>query len=46
VRDIVSHVIGSMDEAVTLEVDTVTRLGDDVKIVATPRRTDPQAGDR
>lgn len=38
--------IGSMDEAVTLEVDTVTRLGDDVKIVATPRRTDPQAGDR
>ena len=28
--------IGSISEAVTLDVDTVTRLGDDVKIVARP----------
>lgn len=28
--------IGSIGEAVTLDVDTVTRLGDDVKIVARP----------
>jgi diaminohydroxyphosphoribosylaminopyrimidine deaminase/5-amino-6-(5-phosphoribosylamino)uracil reductase len=28
--------IGSINEAVTLDVDTVTRVGDDVKIVARP----------
>jgi diaminohydroxyphosphoribosylaminopyrimidine deaminase / 5-amino-6-(5-phosphoribosylamino)uracil reductase len=28
--------IGSIDEAVTLDVDTVTKLGDDVKIVGRP----------
>ncbi|MDT5197309.1 MAG: diaminohydroxyphosphoribosylaminopyrimidine deaminase, partial [Mycobacterium sp.] len=28
--------VGSIGEAVTLDVDTVTRLGDDVKIVARP----------
>jgi len=28
--------VGSIGDAVTLDVDTVTRLGDDVKIVARP----------
>lgn len=38
--------IGSISEAVTLDVDTVTRLGDDVKIVARPSWAEHTAGEQ
>ena len=38
--------IGSLAEAVTLDVDTVTRLGDDVKIVARPVWAEHTAGEK
>jgi len=38
--------IGSPAEAVTLDVDTVTRLGDDVKIVARPVWAEHTAGEK
>jgi len=38
--------IGSPPEAVTLDVDTVTRLGDDVKIVARPVWAEHTAGEK
>jgi diaminohydroxyphosphoribosylaminopyrimidine deaminase / 5-amino-6-(5-phosphoribosylamino)uracil reductase len=37
--------VGSIGEAVTLDVDTVTRLGDDVKIVARPIWAEETEGD-
>jgi diaminohydroxyphosphoribosylaminopyrimidine deaminase / 5-amino-6-(5-phosphoribosylamino)uracil reductase len=38
--------IGSISEAVTLDVDEVTRLGDDVKIVARPHWAEHTAGEQ
>lgn len=38
--------VGSLDEAVTLDVDSVTRLGEDIKVVARPVWAGQTAGER
>jgi diaminohydroxyphosphoribosylaminopyrimidine deaminase/5-amino-6-(5-phosphoribosylamino)uracil reductase len=34
--------IGTLTDAVTLDIESVTRFGDDVKVVARPRPTEQQ----
>jgi diaminohydroxyphosphoribosylaminopyrimidine deaminase / 5-amino-6-(5-phosphoribosylamino)uracil reductase len=38
--------VGSLDEAVTLDVDSVTRLGEDIKVVARPVWAEQTSGER
>jgi diaminohydroxyphosphoribosylaminopyrimidine deaminase/5-amino-6-(5-phosphoribosylamino)uracil reductase len=38
--------VGSLDEAVTLDVDSVSRLGEDIKVVARPVWAEQTAGER
>ena len=37
--------VGTLGDAVMLEVESVTRLGEDIKVVGRPRWTDQTAGD-
>jgi diaminohydroxyphosphoribosylaminopyrimidine deaminase/5-amino-6-(5-phosphoribosylamino)uracil reductase len=37
--------IGTLADAAMLEIESVTRLGDDVKVVGRPRWTDAKAGE-
>jgi diaminohydroxyphosphoribosylaminopyrimidine deaminase/5-amino-6-(5-phosphoribosylamino)uracil reductase len=37
--------IGTLTDAATLEIESVTRLGDDVKVVGRPRWAEAKAGE-